>query len=259
MRRCPQGHEVPDTSFKFCPTCGEEIHEVESAQAFGPPLRLTEDASPASAPPEPERSTAATEEGPNLAAEIAALRRANEEREARSSKTRQWILLGFLLLVLALVGLWSTGRMDTTLAGIGLNKNDCITNAFGATFCGDDAKRYQAQVKAALSDAAGAASTSDDASKAANDVRAAIPSAEAYYSDCNTYATVTVACEDGLVHTFNVAGLQTYDSELQLDVAIGSANHYCLSIQVNNEIAKVVGPGGTVQHNVAAECTSAAG
>ena len=93
----------------------------------------------------------------------------------------------------------------------------------------------------------------------AADVRAAIPSAEAYYSDCNTYATVSAACDDGVVHTFNTTGLATYDSGLKLDVAIGSATQYCLSKQVNNKIAKVVGPGGTVQQNVNAQCTTAAG
>src|SRR6476660_3263773 len=55
----------------------------------------------------------------------------------------------------------------------------------------------------------------------AADVRSAIPSAEAYFSDCNTYATVVVARDDGVVHTFDVAGLATYDSGLKLDTAIG--------------------------------------
>src|ERR1041384_1205788 len=61
----------------------------------------------------------------------------------------------------------------------------------------------------------------------AADVRAAIPSAEAYYSDCNTYVTVASPCDDGVTHTFNVTGLQTYDSGLKLDVAIGAATQYC--------------------------------
>lgn len=103
MRRCPQGHDVPDASFQFCPTCGEEIHEIESAQPFGAPLRLTDEPLPTAARPverEQPRS-AAKDDGGNLAAELAALRRATEEREARSAKTRKWVIVGLLLLVLA--------------------------------------------------------------------------------------------------------------------------------------------------------------
>src|SRR5512133_504973 len=54
---------------------------------------------------------------------------------------------------------------------------------------------------------------------AAADVRAAIPSAEAYYSDCSTYATIGTACDDGNTHVFDVNGLKTYDSGLKLDRA----------------------------------------
>jgi prepilin-type N-terminal cleavage/methylation domain-containing protein len=92
----------------------------------------------------------------------------------------------------------------------------------------------------------------------AADVRAAIPSAEAYYSDCSTYANKN-GCDDGADHVFSVAGLQTYDSGLKLDQAFGDADSYCLSKTVNNRIAKVVGPGGTVQQNVAAVCANANG
>ena len=93
----------------------------------------------------------------------------------------------------------------------------------------------------------------------AADVRAAIPSAEAYYSDCNTYAAVVTACDDGVVHTFGVTDLKTYDSGLKLDAAYGSLTQYCLSMKVNNKYAKVVGPGGTVQQNVGGECANSAG
>jgi prepilin-type N-terminal cleavage/methylation domain-containing protein len=92
----------------------------------------------------------------------------------------------------------------------------------------------------------------------AADVRAAIPSAEAYFSDCNTYADKN-PCDDGAAHTFDVAGLQTYDSGLKLDQAFGNATKYCLSKTVNGKIAKVVGPGGDVVQNAGAVCTSATG
>jgi prepilin-type N-terminal cleavage/methylation domain-containing protein len=95
----------------------------------------------------------------------------------------------------------------------------------------------------------------------AADVRAAIPSAEAYFSDCSTYANVAApaTCDDGASHAFGVAGLQTYDSGLKLDQAFGDADSYCLSKTVNNRIAKVVGPGGTVTQNAGAVCANANG
>jgi prepilin-type N-terminal cleavage/methylation domain-containing protein len=92
----------------------------------------------------------------------------------------------------------------------------------------------------------------------AADVRAAIPSAEAYYSDCNTYADKS-PCDDGANHVFSVAGLKTYDSGLKLDQAFGDADSYCLSKDVNGKKAKVVGPGGDVQQNVSAVCLNANG
>jgi len=95
----------------------------------------------------------------------------------------------------------------------------------------------------------------------AADVRSAIPSAEAYFSDCNTYASVPApaTCDDGASHAFSVAGLQTYDSGLKLDQAFGSLASYCLSKTVNGKIAKVVGPGGDVVQNAGAVCTTATG
>src|SRR6187200_3553584 len=77
------------------------------------------------------------------------------------------------------------------------------------------------------------------------DVRAAIPAAEGFYADCGTYnsAAATPNCEDGATHTFNVTDLQTYDSGLKLDAAIGNATKYCLSKKVGDKYAKATGPG----------------
>ncbi len=94
----------------------------------------------------------------------------------------------------------------------------------------------------------------------ASNVRAAVPSAEAYFSDCNTYATTAPAlCTDGAAHTFSPAGLAVYDSGIKIGQAFGAAGSYCLSATVGNRIAKVVGPGGTVTENAAAVCTTATG
>jgi prepilin-type N-terminal cleavage/methylation domain-containing protein len=94
----------------------------------------------------------------------------------------------------------------------------------------------------------------------AADVRAAIPSAEAYYSDCSTYANKN-PCDDGAQHTFTVngvGGLSSYDSGVKLDHAFGDADSYCLDMTVNNKTARVVGPGGTVIQATTA-CTDANG
>ena len=108
----------------------------------------------------------------------------------------------------------------------------------------------------------------------AADVRSAIPSAEAYFSDCNTYADETATnCSDGKFHTLkptgtgtkagdaaaNAQGLDAYDSGIKLDEAFGAASSYCMSKTVGGKIAKVVGPGGTVVQNATAVCTSATG
>ena len=89
-------------------------------------------------------------------------------------------------------------------------------------------------------------------SAASADVRSAVPSAEAYYSDCNTYANALAAnCSNGVNHTFNVAGLRLYDSGLKLDNAIpnnGSVTaanagvNYCLDMSVGGKASHVIRP-----------------
>lgn len=57
-------------------------------------------------------------------------------------RARYWIALASVLLL----ALWSTGRMDPVLSNVGLNRNDCVQNGFGAKFCGDAAEQYQRNV-----------------------------------------------------------------------------------------------------------------
>ena len=71
---------------------------------------------------------------------------------------------------------------------------------------------------------------------AAADVREAEPSAEAYYSDNNTYASISKTA------------LQGYDSGLSPDLSTvaGGATHYCISAKNGSWYAHVVGPGGAI-------------
>ena len=82
---------------------------------------------------------------------------------------------------------------------------------------------------------------------AAANVREAVPDAEAYYTDNGTYTGM------------NLATLQTTDHVDAGLTVFADATHYCLSEMDASHIAKVVGPGGTVDDTAAAACTSATG
>jgi type IV pilus assembly protein PilA len=75
---------------------------------------------------------------------------------------------------------------------------------------------------------------------AAADVRAAMPSAEAFYSDNNTYTGMTPAL---LKSTYD-AGLS---NDIQKAEPTGSGSTYCISAKVGNWYSHVDGPGGVVQ------------
>jgi hypothetical protein len=100
---------------------------------------------------------------------------------------RRAVVVTLLLAVIAFGLFWETGRMDTFLSQFGLNKNTCVKNGFGATFCGNDAKNYQQNIANVL----GSSGSSDGATLEA-EVRSAVPSAEAYYSDNGNYIGMTV-------------------------------------------------------------------
>jgi len=72
---------------------------------------------------------------------------------------------------------------------------------------------------------------------AAADVRAAIPTAEAYYSDNNTYAGMT---------TTNMKAIDSGLSTALLAPASLTATTYCLEAVVGGFHFHVSGPGGTV-------------
>jgi len=62
----------------------------------------------------------------------------------------------------------------------------------------------------------------------------------------------------------NLAALKAIDSGVANFAApsgaiFGNATSYCMSYTVGTHIANVVGPGGTVNVDVAAQCTTATG
>jgi hypothetical protein len=162
-----------------------------------------------------------------VAAELEALRRTNDQREKRAAVRRKRIIVGLLLAVLALLGLWISGRMDPMLAQAGLNYHDCFKNAFGATFCGDAAMKYQAGVQGDFDTSA------KGAAKAW--VRSAVPSVEAFYFDHNNYSGMTVP------------KLRRYDNGLRhVTVVSATEQAYCLESTVEGETVSISGPGGSV-------------
>lgn len=57
---------------------------------------------------------------------------------------RKTILAGVLVVIL---GLYFSGRLDYVLYPVGLNFHTCARNGFGATFCGADLTAYEARIR----------------------------------------------------------------------------------------------------------------
>ena len=53
-----------------------------------------------------------------------------------------------LLVFAVLFGVWLAGTFDRPLSEVGLNRNPCVQNGFGAKFCGNDATSYCRDVAA---------------------------------------------------------------------------------------------------------------
>jgi prepilin-type N-terminal cleavage/methylation domain-containing protein len=87
---------------------------------------------------------------------------------------------------------------------------------------------------------------------AAADVREAIPSAEAFFSDNNTYAGMTA---NSLQSTYD-SGMQVYNGTTVpagIVTATGGATHYCISAKNGSWYAHVVGPGGQMVQGESAD------
>src|SRR5437763_12413157 len=81
-------------------------------------------------------------------------------------------------------------------------------------------------------------------SAAQANLRSAVPSAEAYFSDNNTYVGMTEAVTAGANND-----LRDYDSGLSTDVTVGgtpTATAFCLQSNHNGFIYHFNGPGGVV-------------
>ena len=183
------------------------------------------------APTETAVAAASSQSEPDLIAEVSALRQSNEQRDLRAAKTRKVLLASGLIGFLLLLGLWETGRMDPFLSQFGLNKNTCIKNGFGATFCGGDATRYQQGIQSIVG------GNTSDQSGLESDVRSAIPSAEAYYSDQGTYTGLTAA------------KMREYDPGLPPDISVkvAAGNRYCIEANSGTgAVASFTRPGQTV-------------
>lgn len=73
-------------------------------------------------------------------------REGRDERERAGLPARSGVSAGAVVFAI-LVVLWARGTFDRPLSSIGLNSHECGRNAFGATFCGDELKRYRQQVQ----------------------------------------------------------------------------------------------------------------
>jgi len=67
----------------------------------------------------------------------------NRPREPRVQIGRLRLGFASLFIIGLLVAAWQSGMFDKALHNVGLNAKDCATNAFGATFCGDDLDAYE--------------------------------------------------------------------------------------------------------------------
>jgi type IV pilus assembly protein PilA len=95
---------------------------------------------------------------------------------------------------------------------------------------------------------------------ASANVRSALPAVEAYYSDHGDYAFSLLPT--GVAAGTAIAALQAIDSGIKLTAAFGTAAgvtpaKYCVSNKQGTHYSKVVGPGGTIDESIAADCTSA--
>ncbi len=87
---------------------------------------------------------------------------------------------------------------------------------------------------------------------AMSDVRSAIPDAEAYYSDNNSYASMSAS---GLQTTYDSGLVISSSGSTGIGSAIGgstNAQAYCISAVSGGHWAHVQGPGGQVTNDTAA-------
>jgi prepilin-type N-terminal cleavage/methylation domain-containing protein len=94
---------------------------------------------------------------------------------------------------------------------------------------------------------------------AMSDVRSAIPDAEAYYSDNNSYASMSAS---GLQGTYDSGLVLSASGSTGIGSAVGgsaNAQKYCISAVSGGHWAHVVGPGGQVTNDTAATADPCSG
>jgi type IV pilus assembly protein PilA len=95
---------------------------------------------------------------------------------------------------------------------------------------------------------------------AQSDVREAIPDAEQYYSDNNSYASMTPTILSSSAYDPGmVVGTATTTGIVSAKPLTGNAQGFCLSAVDGGHWAHVVGPGGQVQNDTAASSDPCAG
>lgn len=88
--------------------------------------------------------------------------------KSSSEGTDKRVVVGVIIAVI-LGFLWFGGHLDKLLEPVGLNYHECATNAFGATFCGDELKAYERKVVDPIDHAQQEAASTRDRAKRESD------------------------------------------------------------------------------------------
>lgn len=124
-------------------------HSSSTPPPSTPPPNFKPPVSPSQQPAGDDAPTEKLVAGPERAAAVGALSAAPASLHKPGGLGRfsrnQVIAATSALAVM--VGLWGIGTFDKALADYGLNAHDCGRNGLGVTFCGDELKQYEENLK----------------------------------------------------------------------------------------------------------------